>query len=315
MPRVAHLLDKRLLVVTGKGGVGKTTVAAALGLVAARGGRRVVVAEVARRSDVTSVLDAVAGAGATSAERELAPGLFHVSVDPQEALEEYLRDQLPRGVSDTLTRSRMFGYLAAATPGLRELLTVGKLWELAQPDRRTPGATAYDLVVVDAPATGHGIGVLRAPRTFAQTAAGGPVARQAGRIDATLSDPALTAVVAVTRAEELPVSETLTLRDALRAEMGLELHAIVANALEPDRFTPREATRLAEHAEAPAVALALRAHARARRQRGQLGRLRRATGMRPLHLPRHAGRPDLGTLATELAAALREMPFRPVPDR
>ncbi len=187
---------------TGKGGVGKTTVAAALGLVAARAGKRTIVAEVARRGDVASAFDRE---GAEPFEEiELAPGLFHISIDPQDALEEYLRDQLPRGpVAELLARSRVFGLLAAATPGMRELLTVGKLWELAQLERRTPGADAYDLVVVDAPATGHGVAVLTAPRTFAAAAGTGPVARQGRKIDATLSDPEQTAVIAVARAEEM----------------------------------------------------------------------------------------------------------------
>ncbi len=298
------LLDHRLVVVTGKGGVGKTTVAAAIGLEAARRGRRTIVAEVARRTDVAGVLDA-ARPGADAAETELAPGLFHISVDPERAMEEYLRDQLPAAAAGLLNRSRLFGLLAAATPGLRELLTVGKLWELAQLDRRTPGASAYDLVIVDAPATGHGVAVLSAPRAFAGAAHSGPVARQARIIHATLSDPQLTAIVAVARADELAVTETLALADALRESLGAELDAVVVNALEPDRFTPAEARRLAEHAPHPAVDLALAAHARARRQRAQLGRLTRATARRPLRLHAHAlAAPDLAALADELAPQL-----------
>ena len=250
------LLDHRLIVVTGKGGVGKTTVAAALGLVAARAGKRTIVAEVARRGDVASAFDR---AGAEPFEEiELAPGLFHISIDPQDALEEYLRDQLPRGpIADILARSRVFGLLAAATPGMRELLTVGKLWELAQLERRTPGADAYDLVVVDAPATGHGVAVLTAPRTFAAAAGSGPVARQGKKIDATLSDPSQTAVIAVAKAEELAVTETGELRASLRASMGLELERVVVNALDADRFADDEASR----ARAPRRAARRRARA------------------------------------------------------
>jgi anion-transporting ArsA/GET3 family ATPase len=301
---VAILLSRRLVVVTGKGGVGKTTVAAALGLVAARAGKRTIVAEVARRGDVASAFDR-AGAAPFS-ETELAPGLFHISIDPQDALEEYLRDQLPSGpVAEVLIRSRVFTMVAAATPGMRELLTVGKLWELAQLDRRTPGADAYDLVVVDAPATGHGVAVLSAPRTFAAAAGSGPIARQGTIIDAMLSDPERTAVVAVAKAEELAVTETGQLRETLLESMGLPLERVVANALEPDRFSSHEATLLESYAAHPAVAHALSGHARARRQRAQLARLRKLTGGRtPARLPLHPGGPDLERLADELAPQL-----------
>ena len=297
------LLSRRLLVVTGKGGVGKTTVAAALGLVAARAGKRTIVAEVARRGDVASAFDR--DGSEPFEEIELAPGLFHISIDPQDALEEYLRDQLPRGpLADLLARSRVFGLLAAATPGMRELLTVGKLWELAQLDRRTPGADPYDLVVVDAPATGHGVAVLTAPRTFAAAAGAGPVARQGTKIDATLSDPAQTAVVAVARAEELAVTETGELRASLRQSMGLQIERVVANALDPDRFDDEEVVRLRARAEHPAVARALRGHERALRQRAQLARLAELCEQQPARLELHPGGVDLERLADELAPQL-----------
>jgi anion-transporting ArsA/GET3 family ATPase len=187
---------------------------------------------------------------------------------------------------------------------MRELLTVGKLWELAQLDRRTPGADSYDLVVVDAPATGHGVAILSAPRTFAAAAGSGPVARQGTIIDAMLSDPERTAVVAVATAEELAVTETGQLRRALRDSIGLPLARVVANALQPDRLTPAEARRLQEHAAHPAVARALTVHGRALRQRAQLARLRKLTGRAPARLPLHPGGPDLERLADELAPQL-----------
>jgi anion-transporting ArsA/GET3 family ATPase len=297
------LLSHRLLVVTGKGGVGKTTVAAALGLVAARAGKRTIVAEVARRGDVASAFDR--DGSAPFEEIELADGLFHISIDPQDALEEYLRDQLPRGpLAELLARSRVFGLLAAATPGMRELLTVGKLWELAQLDRRTPGADPYDLVVVDAPATGHGVAVLTAPRTFAAAAGTGPVARQGRIIDTTLSDPSQTAVVAVARAEELAVTETGELRTSLRASMDLAVQRVVANALDPDRFDDDEARALAAHAQHPAVGRALRGHERALRQRAQLARLAELCEQDPARIRLHPGGPDLERLADELGPQL-----------
>jgi len=275
------LLAKPLLVVTGKGGVGKSTVAAALGMAAAARGRRTIVAEVAARDDVSRAL---AGAGASDGsafvERDLGEGLHHISIDPESALEEYVKDQLPRGLSDMLASSRLFAYLVAATPGLRELLSVGKVWELAQPDRRTPGAHPYDLVILDAPATGHGVAILTAPGTFAAAARMGPVARQGGIIHEMLADPEQTAIIAVATAEEMPVNETLTLRDALRDELGQDFAAVVVNGVLPSRFRGPEVGALAAVGGRPsrAVRAARAESARAREHRAQLSRLRRGLG-------------------------------------
>src|SRR5690242_7768791 len=134
---VGALLDKKLVVVTGKGGVGKTTVAAALGLLAARRGRRTVVCEVAQQERLAALFGArEVGHG----EPELAPGLFAVSVVPERAMHEWLRYQLHSGaLAGLLGHSRLFSYLTAAAPGVSELVTMGKVWDLAQPPRRTGG--------------------------------------------------------------------------------------------------------------------------------------------------------------------------------
>jgi anion-transporting ArsA/GET3 family ATPase len=276
-----ELLAKPLLVVTGKGGVGKSTVAAALGMAAASRGLRTIVAEVAARDDVSRVLGGAGagsdGPGRSFVERDLGEGLHHISIDPESALEEYVKDQLPRGVADLLASSRLFAYLVAATPGLRELLTVGKVWELAQPGRRTPGAHPYDLVILDAPATGHGVAVLTAPATFAGAARMGPVARQGGIIHGMLADPERTGIVAVATAEEMPVNETLSLRTALREELGQDFAAVVVNGVMPARFRGAEARAL-EAAPPPrsrAVRAARAEAARARAHRAQVARLRR----------------------------------------
>jgi len=271
---VQQLFDKELVVVTGKGGVGKTTVAAALGLAAAAAGKRTIVAEVARRDDISRILS---GSGAKPFdERSVAAGLHHVSIDPQHAMEEYLVNQLPsKALAEALGRSRTFSYLAAATPGMRELLTVGKVWELAQDKRRAIGGGAtYDLVILDAPATGHGVAVLSAPRTFADAARVGPIARQGRIIDGMLTDPRRTAVIAVATPEEMPVNETLGLRTSLFDQLGVHLSAVVANGLLPDRLSAADARALAE-LDHPAARIALSHHARARAQRAQVSRLKR----------------------------------------
>jgi anion-transporting ArsA/GET3 family ATPase len=290
------LLDRRLLVVTGKGGTGKTTVSAALGLVAGRRGKRAVVCEVARQER----LGAMFGAGELGhAERELSPGLWGISIDPDRAKEEWLRDQLHSGpLAGLLGHSRIFQYLTAAAPGLQELVTMGKVWDMAQLERRL-GSGSYDLAIVDAPATGHGLAMLRAPKTYADIARVGPIHRQATRIHSFVSDPACTAVVAVALPEEMPVNETLDLGDRLRDEMGMGLDAVVVNALYPDRFSDDEAERLASldgagsEAQRAALEAALSEHRRARAQRAELRRLESETEAPVTTLP-YLFQPDLG---------------------
>lgn len=277
--------------------------AAALGMVAVRHGRRTIVAEVAARDDVSRALRGDDEHDAhVFVERELQHGLHHISIDPQGAMEEYLHDQLPgRALAELLSSSRMFGLLAAATPGMRELLSIGKVWELAQPTRRTSGAEAYDLVILDAPATGHGVALLEAPRTFSEAARVGPIARQGRTINAMLSNPQRTGVVAVARGEEMPVSETLSLRAALRDRMGLDLDLAVVNAVVPDRFSAADARALRSAAAggaAPALGIALSAHANARAQRNQVARLRRGLGMPAACLP-FLFEPELGSGALD----------------
>jgi anion-transporting ArsA/GET3 family ATPase len=312
--RDTSLLDRRLVFVTGKGGTGKSTVAAAIGIVAAARGLRTIVAEVSRRDDVARVLGAPAIDG--GGEHQLAPGLFAISIEPQRALEEYLVDQLPvRALAELLASSRTFSHLAAATPGMRELLTVGKIWELAQPRRRVERAEPYDLVIVDAPATGYGLALLAAPRTFAGVAQVGPVARQGRLIHATLSDPTITGVIAVATPEEAAITEALELAPALRAQMGIELDQVIVNAVHPSRLSPRERGALLaaleadlEPSERAALRVALAEDARVRSQRAALRRLRGVGSAPPLKLPflfdEALGREAIERLAGELEGRL-----------
>ena len=272
------LLDKRLIVVTGKGGVGKTTVAVALGLVAARAGKRTIVAEVAQQERVSRVFRRE---GLGYSEAELTDNLFGISVNPERALKEYLGQQVGGALGSLLFNNRVFEYFAAAAPGVRELATIGKVWELAQPERRSEGEP-FDLVIMDAPASGHGLGLLRSPRTFGDIARVGPIRRRADIIHGFLTDPRRTGVVAVALPQEMPVNETLEFRGKLRADMGMDTHAVVVNSLLPERFSADEAERIeavnGDHGSAE-VAAALRAalseHRRARGQRAQLRRLKR----------------------------------------
>jgi anion-transporting ArsA/GET3 family ATPase len=284
---MASLLDKRLVFVTGKGGVGKSTVAIALGMLAARHGLRTIVAELAAQERVQRAFDREGG---QFHELELAPRLFTISIDPQSAMEEYLKLKVgPVGLA--LGASRLFQAFAMATPGMRELLSIGKVWELAQLQRKTRGAAAYDFVVVDAPATGHGVGILRTPRTFAEIARVGPIARQGRTIATTIANRDFTGVVAVATPEEMAVNETLALRQALiEDDLGLDL--VVVNALYPTRFERDEADAVAAalaHSQSRLARSALRAavseHARAERQREQEARLREGLDCPVVELP------------------------------
>ncbi len=296
---------------TGKGGTGKTTVSAALGLIAARQGKRTMVCEVAEQSRVPNLFGRD---GAGFSEVELAENLWAISVDPEHAREEWLKFQLRSGaLAGVLNSSRIFSYLAAAAPGLAELVTVGKVWELAQLQRKTSKASPYDIVIVDAPATGHGVAMLRAPKTFREAARVGPVANQAGRIHEFLADPAQTAVVAVALAEDMPVNETLDLGGRLKEEMGQHIQSIVVNAVYPERFNGAEAQAIAAADGKPskaargALAAALSEHERARAQRSQLRRLRREADAPVSTLP-FLFEPEIG--AEQVEALSRELERR-----
>lgn len=307
------LLDRRLIFVTGKGGVGKTTVAAALAIAAHRAGRRTLVCEVADQERLAAAFGLPA---AGFREVEVERGLNAFSVNPEDAIQEWLRYQLrSRTLAGLLGGSRVFQYLATAAPGLAEMVTIGKVWELAQLQRKTPGSAPYDLVIVDAPATGHGIALLGAPRTFGEIARVGPVHRQARIVDAFVRDPETTAVVAVALAEEMPVTETLELERRVATELDARLARVFANALLPDRLSGSEAGALeAALADGPsdgaraALTASLAAHQTARAQRSQLGRLKRGLDAPVTTLPHllthDVGRDGLDRLAAKLGRDL-----------
>jgi anion-transporting ArsA/GET3 family ATPase len=275
--RVPDLFDKRLVIVTGKGGVGKSTIALALGLAAAARGKRTIVAEVGSQEHTSRVFHR---AEIGFNEIEIADNLWAISIDPDDSLREYMLLQLKvKAMRDMLLRSRIFTYLAAATPGLRELLTIGKVWELAQPDRKLKKARAYDLVIVDAPATGHGVGFLQTPRTFANIARVGPIKTQAQALDALIVDRRRTGVAIVALPEEMPVNETASLERTLADEVGVAVDRVYMNALYPERFTEGDEGALADlaaRADGEVRAAASAAISQRRRsvsQREQLARL------------------------------------------
>jgi anion-transporting ArsA/GET3 family ATPase len=285
----ALLRDRSVLYVTGKGGVGKTTVAAALGLAAARTGRRTIVCEVAEQDRMSR---AFARHGVRPEEEvPLAPDLWAITIDPSKALEEWLGKQLGGGPAGRiLGHSHAFQYFVAAAPGAKELITIAKVWELAQSERWSRGGRAYDLVIVDAPASGHGIAMLTTPRTFGEIARVGPIRRQAYKVSEMLADPERTGYLAVALPEEMPVNETIELSSRLRSAVGLGLDAIVMNAMWPDPFTSRDVSALRAaarngHGSVGAVRAALSVHERVKAQRVHLRRLQAASDAPVTTLP------------------------------
>jgi len=228
---VTALLDRKLLFVTGKGGVGKSTIAASLGLLAARQGKKTLVCEVDAKGNLADFYEA----GETSfAARELQPNLWAMSMDTEESLKEYLSLQLKIPLLSRIGPvARTFDFIANAAPGVKEILTVGKLaWEVKQRN--------YDLVVVDSVASGHIVGQLTAPQGINELVSMGVVRNQTDWMLDILTDPAQTGVVIVSAPEEMPVVETIELAERLNRETDVDLAAVVVNRVLPELFTERE---------------------------------------------------------------------------
>jgi len=226
-------LERRLHFVVGKGGVGKTTVAAALARMVARRGRRTLAVEVDDERQLASVFG-VRNA-ATGVPAEVAANLHVVAIEGRAALEEYLGLLIPiRRLLTTVFSSKVYQYFVAAAPGLKELMTVGKIWYEAT--RAEHGRPVWDAVVVDAPATGHSLQYLRMPQAARDTFGAGLVQREAAKIVDVLRDPRTTAVHLVTLAEEMPVAETLETHAQLTGPLALPLGWVVANRVHRRRF-------------------------------------------------------------------------------
>ncbi len=244
------LLERELLFVTGKGGVGKTTVAAGLALRAATTGKRTLVCEVDAKGNLATFLEV----GPLAFEpRQVQQNLYAMCMETEESLKEYLKLQLKVPLLARIgPLARTFDFVASAAPGVREILTVGKFaYEVLEQN--------YDLVVVDASATGHVVSQLSAPQAINELVKVGLVRSQTEWMLDILGDPARTGTVIVATPQEMPVSETLELRERLVSETNVDLAAVVVNRVLPELFTSSEEAVFEQLAEGP-VADALASH-------------------------------------------------------
>jgi anion-transporting ArsA/GET3 family ATPase len=301
-----RLLSRRLLVLTGKGGTGKSTLSAALALAAARRGKRVLVCEVTARERVSELF----GRPRSGAEiRELAPNLHSVHIQPQEAMHQYAVMTLR---SEALYRlvfeRRIVRYFLEAAPSLAEIVMLGKVFWHATKDQER-GRPRWDLVILDAPATGHGLSLLSVPDVFLRLVREGPLARDMSEMQALLKDPARTATCIVTLPEEMPANEAAFLHRGLE-ERGLPQGALFLNGLFATRFSAQERQLVARGG--PLLAAAADA-AEAHEARAELGaryeRQLRAEVALPLYgvpqiFDRHFGVRSLEQVAQAIEGAL-----------
>jgi Anion-transporting ATPase len=301
------LLDRRLVIVTGKGGVGKSTVSAALALLAAREGKRVLACEVNAQERIAPLLGAPPS-GPTA--REVLPGLFTVNVTPAEAMREYGLLVLKfRAIYDAVFENRLVRYFLRVVPSLAELVMLGKILHEAKAEER--GRPRWDLVVVDAPATGHAVQLLRVPSALVDTVPGGPLRHDVEWMQALLVDPARTSLAIVTLPEEMPVNEAVELDAQVRSVLGIHRGALLVNAMPTARFSAEEAARLAAVVDdppplGPAARAARLQTSRAEQAGRYLARARAAldlpTTVIPLFPDPAWGRPAIEKVAAAIAA-------------
>jgi anion-transporting ArsA/GET3 family ATPase len=316
---VPTLLHKRLLFFVGKGGVGKTTIATAVALAFARQGEKTLLIEFDENTRAARLLGLPLLNERTDVPRRVSPTLFVLATSGQAALEEYLRLVIPiKRVLRTIVESRAYQYFVAAAPGLKELLTMGKVWYEERKREADTQQPLWDRLIVDLPATGHSLQYLRMPRAARDTFGSGVVHREAERILTLLYDADKTVVNLVTIPEELPVSETQHAHEQLVNDLCLPLGILFINRVHQaplsravlararvDPKTPATDQRLAEQVLAHARAQVALAEMQAVYLR-QLQALSLPTIQVPFCFAEEFGLPEVEQLSRRLLITTQE---------
>ncbi len=231
MSLLERLTSRQFVVVTGKGGVGKTVISAALGTLLADRGRQVLLVEVDPRENLHQVFDVPPSGGDMV---QISPRLALQNLQPRQVIEDLIRQHLH---VELLTRkvmaSPVFAHFVEGAPGLKELAVLSQAERVVKKRGRRSLRPTFDVVVLDAPATGHGVSLLAAPQLVSEVIERGPIGDQARELSALVADASRTAIVLVTTAEEMPVQETLELREALARKVHRTPELLVVNALYP----------------------------------------------------------------------------------
>ena len=312
------LLKRRVVILSGKGGVGKSVVGASLALAAHDRGKRVLFVEVDAPTPAAHLFGAKAGPDGVA---EVLPRLFMTNLVPRAVMDEYVRETARiELIARKILGSPIYHRFFAAAPGLPELMVLGKLMLLEEERTGWPRRPRFDLIVVDAPATGHALSFLKVPVAASNVAPVGPVGHNARRILSLLRDPARTALVVVAVPEEMAVVEAIELAASARKELAMETSAVVLNACHERRFTAAQEMQVLALAAAElpgrlapgvpaAAALALARHHIRRRKLTAfyLKRLQKAMDAPIVTLPflfdERLGRSSLQVLADRLEAA------------
>ncbi len=312
---MTELLQRELLIVAGKGGVGKTAVTAALGLLAVERGRRAAMVEMSGAASLGRYFDLEeVGYGG----REVRPGLHAFSISAPEAVREYLMRHIRfERLYDLVFGNRFIAPFMSGVLGLSDLISLGKVMDLGW-EVDDEGERRYDLLLLDAPATGHGLTMLRSARAMMDAARQGPLYNNARLVDELLSDPERAALVLVTLPEEMPVNETIQMARQVADEGLVRLAAVVVNGVPLLPLDPPEREAFSRFVDGPGaraggqVGRALREverlQAARRRAQREIDRLRAAVEVPMVEIPLLPTRNLAGEPLAELARFLEELP-------